>query len=153
MRRHEDAVFGLAIAAAAIPGAIALGLIWFGGILDLKAQVTLTLGIVLGGLGFAFATRMRVMRPLQTIANLIAALRERDDSVRGRRPRIQADSDALGLALGELAALAEQLRAERWRDEETAAGLARVVEGLDAAVLAVDEGGTIRLANRTAERL
>ena len=53
----------------------------------------------------------------------------------------------------ELAALAEQLRAERWRDEEAAAGLARVVEGLDAAVIAVDAGGVVRLANRTAERL
>jgi nitrogen fixation/metabolism regulation signal transduction histidine kinase len=70
--------------------------------------------------------------------------------VRGRYPR---RDDALGLALSELAGLAEQLRAERWHDEEAAAGLARVVEGLDAAVIAVDARGVVALANRTAERL
>ena len=32
-------------------------------------------------------------------------------------------------------------------------GLARVVEGLDAAVIAVDRGGVVRLANRTADLL
>ena len=147
--RHEDAVLALALAAAGIPMLVALPLIWFGG-LDLKSCITLTMLVVGGGVGLAFAARSRVQRPLQTLANLIAALRERDYSVRGRHPR---RDDALGLAMGELSELAEQLRAERWRDEETAAGLARVVEGLDAAVIAVDEGRIVRMANRTAERL
>jgi len=149
MRRHEDAVLGLALAAAAVPACVAFCLIWFGDH-TLKTQVTLTLFVVLGGGGLALAARARVIVPLQTLANLIAALRERDYSVRGRHPR---RDDALGLAMSELGELAEQLRAERWRDEEAAAGLARVVEGLDVAVLAADAGGTIRLANRTAERL
>lgn len=142
-------MFGFALAAAAVPSAVALPLIWFGGY-DLKTAVTLTLFVLGGGLAFAFAARNRVERPLQTLANLIGALRERDYSVRGRHPR---KDDALGLAMSELAGLAEQLRAERWRDEEAAAGLAHVVEGLDAAVIAVDAEGVIRLANRTAERL
>ncbi|MBX3155618.1 MAG: PAS domain-containing sensor histidine kinase [Deltaproteobacteria bacterium] len=141
--------FALALLAAAVPAAVALPMLWLGDF-DAKTRVTLTLVIVLGGGGFAIAARERVVRPLQTLANLIAALRERDYSVRGR----PAHGDpALALAMSELAGLAEQLRAERWRDEETAAGLARVVESLDAAVLAVDDGGTIRIANRTAERL
>jgi nitrogen fixation/metabolism regulation signal transduction histidine kinase len=55
--------------------------------------------------------------------------------------------------MAELAELADELRDERWRDEEASAGRARVVEGLDAAVIAVDDGGVVRLANRTAERL
>src|SRR5262249_45168372 len=71
-------------------------------------------------------------------------------AVRGRHRR---KDDALGLAMSELGALAEQLRAERWRDEETAAGLSRVVESLDAAVIAIDDAQVVRLANRTAERL
>jgi nitrogen fixation/metabolism regulation signal transduction histidine kinase len=135
---------------------IALPLIWANGDLSLKAQVTLTLLLVAGGGGFALAERARFERPLQTLANLIAALRERDYSVRGRHPRRgkrKGVDHALSLAMSELSALADQLRAERWRDEETAAGLARVVEGLDAAVLAADDDGVIRLANRTAERL
>jgi nitrogen fixation/metabolism regulation signal transduction histidine kinase len=147
--RHEDAVFLLALCAMAVPSLILLPILWSGDY-DLKSAVTGTLAIVVVGGGFALAARARVQRPLQTIANIIAALREKDYSVRGRHPR---RDDALGLAMSELAELAEQMRAERWRDEETAAGLARVVERLDAAVLAVDASGTIRIANRTAERL
>src|SRR5688572_16313210 len=118
-RRHEDAVLALALAAAAVPACVALPMLWLGAF-ELKTQVTLTLAILLGSGGFALAARARVLRPLQTLANLIAALRERDYSVRGRHPR---RDDALGLAMSELAALAEHLRAERWHDEEVAAGL------------------------------
>ena len=146
--RHEDAVFIFALLAMAVPSLIAVPILWLGDF-DLKSRVTGTLAILVFGVGFALAARSRVQRPLQTIANIIAALRK-DYSARGRHPR---RDDALGLAMAELAELAEQLRAERWRDEETAAGFARVVERLDAAVLAVDAGGTIRIANRTAERL
>jgi nitrogen fixation/metabolism regulation signal transduction histidine kinase len=147
--RHEDAVLALVVAAVAIPAAVALPLLWVGPY-ELKTKVTLTLLIVLGGGGLALAVRARVMRPLQTLANLTASLRERDYAVRGRNTR---KDDALGLAMSELGALAEQLRAERWRDEEAAAGLARVVESLDAAVIAIDNAQVVRLANRTAERL
>jgi two-component system, NtrC family, nitrogen regulation sensor histidine kinase NtrY len=147
--RHEDAVFALALAAAAVPAIVALPITWASAF-ELKTKITLTLFILVGTLGFAFAARARVERPLQTLANVIAALREKDYSVRARYGR---RDDALGLAMTELAQLADQLRAERWRDEEAAAGLARVVEGLDAAVIAVDAGRIIRLANRTAERL
>ncbi|HEV7557097.1 MAG TPA: hypothetical protein VGO00_16635, partial [Kofleriaceae bacterium] len=121
-RRHEDAVFVLALAAAALPAAVALPLVWFGDF-DLKSRITMSLVVVIGGGGFAVAVRTKVMRPLQTLANLIAALRERDYSVRGRHPR---RDDALGLAVSELGALAEAMREERWRDEETAAGLGSV---------------------------
>ncbi len=147
--RHEDAVLALALAAAMVPSLVALPIVWAGRF-ELKTQLTLTLFILLGSIGFAVAARMRVQRPLQTLANLIAALREKDYSVRGRYPR---KDDALGLAMAELGELADQLRAERWRDEEAAAGLARVVEGLDAAVLAVDDRKIVRMSNRTADRL
>ena len=139
----------LAALAVAIPAVIALPLVWSGE-LELKSRLTLTLVIVAGSGALVFAVRARVMRPLQTLANLIAALREHDYAIRGRAAR---RDDALGLAMTELAELADQLRDERWRDEEAAAGLARIVEGLDAAVIAVDGGGTVRLANRIAERL
>lgn len=147
--KHEDAVFVFALLALAIPSLIALPIVWTAPY-ELKTQITATLAIVVLGGGFAVAARARVQRPLQTLANIVAALREKDYSVRGRHMR---KDDALGLAMTELAELAEQLRAERWRDEEAAAGLARVVERLDAAVLAVDANGTIRMANRTADRL
>jgi two-component system nitrogen regulation sensor histidine kinase NtrY len=147
--RHEDSVFGFALAAAAVPALVALPIVWVADF-QLKTQITATLAVVLGGGGFALAARNRVLRPLQTLANLIAALREKDYSVRARHQR---KDDALGLAMTELTELAEQLRSERWRDEETAAGLARVVEGLDAAVIAIDDARIVRLSNRTADRL
>ena len=147
--RHEDAIFVLCLGAAAVPAVIALALLWTEDF-EAKTRWTLTLFVVAGALGFAAAARGRVDRPLQTIANLIAALRERDYSVRGRHARRY---DALGLALDELARLAAELREERHRDEEAAAGLARVVEGLDVAVLAIDRRGVVRVANRSAERL
>src|SRR5688572_32569414 len=115
--RHEDAVFILALLAMLVPSLIALPILWSGDY-DAKSRVTGTLAIVLLGGGFALAARARVQRPLQTLANIIAALREKDYSVRGRHPR---KDDALGLAMAELAELAEQLRAERWRDEEASA--------------------------------
>ncbi len=149
MKKHEDAVTFLVLGAIAIPAVIALPLIWFHDY-DLKTRITLTLVIAGGSGGLAAAVRSKVMRPLQTLANLTASLREKDYAVRGRHGR---RDDALGLALAELGALADELRAERWRDEETAAGLARVVESLDAAVLATDASGIIQLANRTAERI
>src|ERR1044071_9138820 len=139
--RHEDAVLALVAVAVAIPAVIALPLVWMAG-LELKSKVTLILFIFVGSGGLALAVRARVMRPLQTLANLTASLGERDYAVRGRHER---SDDSLGLAMTELAQLAEQLRMERWRDEEASSGLARVVEGLDAAVIAVDGGGVVRL--------
>lgn len=134
---------------AVVPSLVALPILWAGAF-ELKTKLTLTLFILLGTVGFAVAARARVQRPLQTLANLIAALREKDYSVRGRAPR---KDDSLGLAMSELGELAEQLRSERWRDEEASAGLARVVEGLDAAVIAIDDRKVVRMANRTADRL
>src|SRR5882757_8242815 len=76
------------------PAAIARPMMWLGE-LDLKSQLTLTLAIAVGSGGLALAARSRVMRPLQTLANLTASLRERDYAVRGRAAR---DDDSLGLA-------------------------------------------------------
>jgi nitrogen fixation/metabolism regulation signal transduction histidine kinase len=146
---HEGGVFLYALLAGMVPSVVALPLIWLGGF-DAKTRWTFTLFIVLGVLIAAAAARGRVMRPLHVLANLIAALRERDYSVRGRHGR---RDDALGVVLEELGGLAAALREERYRDEEASAGLARVVEGLDVAVLAIDRGGVVRLANREAARL
>jgi two-component system nitrogen regulation sensor histidine kinase NtrY len=146
---HEGGVFVYALLAGAIPSLVALPLLWVGGF-DAKTRWTCTLFIVLGVVIAAAAARGRVVRPLYVLANLIAALRERDYSVRGRHRR---RDDALGVVLDELGGLATALRDERYRDEEASAGLARVVEGLDVAVLAIDRGGVVRLANRAAARL
>jgi len=98
----------------------------------------------------AIAVRRRVVRPLQTLANLLAALREGDYSIRARS--IDLD-DALGLAFAEVNALREPLRAQRLGAVEATALLGRVMEEIDVAVFAVDEDGVVRLVNRAGERL
>src|SRR5262245_60631500 len=63
-----------------LPGAVVgLILLWKGGF-DTKTQWTLTVFIVACWLGCALALRERVVTPLQTLSNLLAALREGDYS-------------------------------------------------------------------------
>src|SRR4051812_44150111 len=95
---------------AGLPGAVvALALLWDG---DYSAKLRWTLGlfIVGGWAGFAFALRERVTRPLQTLSNMLAALREGDFSMRIRGAKRE---DTLGLAFLEVNQLGETLRAQR----------------------------------------
>jgi len=111
-----------------------------------------TVGVLVVGIWLAAATavRTRVVRPLQTLANLLAALREGDYSIHARVADLD---DPLGLAFAEVNALREPLRAQRLGALEAAVLLRRVMEEIDVAVFAVDEAGIVRLANRAGERL
>src|SRR5690606_19585675 len=74
-RRHEQRVLTLALLAG-LPGtALGLFLLWTGDFSS-RAQWTLTLAVVGAWWGFAWSARERVVRPLQTLSNLLAALRE-----------------------------------------------------------------------------
>src|SRR2546428_10408532 len=67
---------------AGLPGVlISILLLWRGEYLG-KVQWTLALVIVGVWLGCAFALRERVVYPLQTLSNLLAALRERSEERR-----------------------------------------------------------------------
>jgi two-component system, NtrC family, nitrogen regulation sensor histidine kinase NtrY len=98
----------------------------------------------------AVAVRARVVRPLQTLANLLAALREGDYSIRARGADLD---DPLGLAFAEVNALREPLRAQRLGAVEAVALLQRVMAEVDVGMFAVDAGGVLRLVNRAGERL
>jgi PAS domain S-box-containing protein len=98
----------------------------------------------------AVAVRTRVVRPLQTLANLLAALREGDYSIRARGADLD---DPLGLAFAEVNALREPLRAQRLGAVEAVALLQRVMAEVDVAMFAVDSAGVLRLVNRAGERL
>ena len=70
---HDQRILLLALLAGLPAVTVSLFLLWFSDYSP-KVQWTLTL-IVLGcWLGFAAALRERVVRPLQTVSNLIAAL-------------------------------------------------------------------------------
>src|ERR1043165_6638767 len=80
---YEWKVTWLSFAAVAPAIVIALALLWFG---DYSAKVQWTLTIlILGCFGvFIFSAREHIVRPLQTLSNLLAALREGDYSIRAR---------------------------------------------------------------------
>lgn len=133
-----------------LPGvAVSMGLLWLGGY---SAKVQWTAGVVLVSLwlGTAAALREHVVRPLGTLANMLAALREGDFSIRAR---VTDGSDALSLAYLEVNALEEILRNQRLGAVEATETLRKVLEEIDVAIFAFGPGGTLRIVNRTAEHL
>jgi PAS domain S-box-containing protein len=113
-------------------------------------QWTLTVFVLLWWLGFAIAAKARVRRPLQTLSNLLGALREGDFSIRARGA---SPDDALGLAMFEVNQLGETLRMQRLGAVEATALLRAVMHEIDVAVFAFDEDERLRLVNRAGERV
>ncbi len=146
---HERRVFLLALGAG-LPGVVAtLVLLTIG---EYSSKVVWTFGTLVAGIWFivAFALRERVIRPLQTLSNMLAALREGDFSLRAR---FGHSDDALGLALMEMNLLGDMLRHQRLGAMEATALLRAVMQEIDVAIFAFDGDGTLRLANRAGERL
>jgi two-component system nitrogen regulation sensor histidine kinase NtrY len=135
---------------AGLPGSgIALLLLWRGDFTP-KVQWTLTLFIVGLWWGVSAALRDRVVYPLQTLSNLLAALREEDFSIRARGQR---KDDPLGEVLIEMNALADTLREQRLGALEATSLLRTVMEEIPVAVFSFDPDRRLRLANRAGERL
>src|SRR6476661_1543096 len=104
---HESRVFTAALLAGLPAVVVASWLLWSGA-RPLRVEVTVSLVVLGAWLAGAALVRERVLRPLQTIANLLAALREGDYSIRARGA---STDDGLGLALFEVNVLSETLRA------------------------------------------
>ena len=114
--------------ASALPGAaISLIFLWTGDYTP-KVQWTLSVLIVTVCLGFAFALRERVVLPLQTLSNLLAALGEGDFSIRARGARA---GDPLGEVMIEVNALVETLRHQRLDALEATTLLRKVMAEID----------------------
>jgi two-component system, NtrC family, nitrogen regulation sensor histidine kinase NtrY len=146
---HERRILLMAVTAG-LPGSlVALTLLWTGDYTP-KVQWTLTVLIVGLWLGFALAVRRRVVFPLQTVSNLLAALREGDYSIRGRQAR---PDDALGEVMIEVNALGETLREQRLGALEATTLLRTVMAEIDVAIFAFDNLRRLRLVNRAGERL
>ena len=147
--KHERRVLWLALLTG-VPGLVlALALLWSGDFAP-RTQWTLTTVVMVVWLGLAATLREHVIRPLQTISNMLAALRERDFSMRARGSN---PADALGLLLLELNGLGEDLRAQRLGALEATALLRRVMEEIDVAVFAFDGSQALRLVNRAGAAL
>jgi len=127
---------------------VALVLLWAG---DFTPKTRWTLAVLAVGWWLAVSGTIgeRVVRPLQTISNLLAALREGDYSIRARGARTD---EALGLAYFEVNALADVLRGQRLGALEATALLRRVIAEVDVAIFTFDQDQRLRLVNRAGER-
>lgn len=135
---------------AGLPGAVlGLVLLW-GGPHALRLQWTLSLLLVSAWVGLSLAVRERVRRPLQTLANMLAALRQGDFSIRAR---VTGGRDPLALAYLEVNALEETLRDQRLGAVEATTLLQKMLAEIDVAVFLFDESDSLRLVNRSGERL
>ncbi|MBZ5498551.1 MAG: PAS domain-containing sensor histidine kinase [Acidobacteriia bacterium] len=146
---HDSQIVILALVAGFPAALAAMLLLWLG---DHTPKVDWTLTVVILGswLGFSFALRSRVVRPLQTISNLLAALREGDFSIRARG---YDRADTLGDVMAEINALGATLQEQRLGAVEATALLGKVVEEIDVALFAFDGDRILRLVNRAGERL
>ena len=127
---------------------VALALLWAGDFSP-KTRWTVAVLAVVWWLAVSGTIGERVIRPLQTISNLLAALREGDYSIRARGARTD---EALGLAYFEVNALADVLRGQRLGALEATALLRRVIAEVDVAIFTFDQDQRLRLVNRAGER-
>ena len=112
-------------------------------------QCFVLLALVLGWM-FAVSILMeQITRPLQTLANVVAALREDDYSFRARGGQ---RNDAIGDLALEVNRLAGTLQGQRAGALEAMALVERVMRSMQSPVLAFDPEGRLRLLNAAGEQ-
>jgi two-component system nitrogen regulation sensor histidine kinase NtrY len=146
---HESRAVLVASLGALPAMAVAAGLVLTG---DYSGKVVWTsIGLVLLGWALgAWTLKQHVVRPLHGLASVLGALREGDFSVRGRGA---SNQDVLGQAILEANTLADILQRQQMRAVEATQLLRKVMDEMDAAVMAFDQTHQVKLANPAAERL
>jgi two-component system nitrogen regulation sensor histidine kinase NtrY len=146
---HDQAIFACVLLAGLPAVAMAMWYLWRSdGTLIVQCLVSL---LVVGcWLGFAAIARQRVGRPLQTMANLLMALREGDYSFRAHNVR---DDNPLGDLMAEINTLGSVLQSQRRGAIEATTLLRTVMEEIDVAIFAFDDNRTLRLVNRAGQKL
>jgi two-component system nitrogen regulation sensor histidine kinase NtrY len=135
---------------------LALPTFLFAGILLWQQQVTTAPALLLLLCLFIYlllisATLIEgLMRPLQTLSNVVSSLREGDYSFRARGANSR---DALGELAGEINALADLLQKQRVRSLEATALLARILEVMHAPLFAFDREDLLQLVNNAGAQL
>ena len=91
-----------------------------------------------------------IIRPLQTLSNVVSSLREGDYSFRARGAGTQ---DAFAELAAEVNALADLLQKQRVRSLEATALLARILEVMHAPLFAFDRENLLQLVNNAGVKL
>jgi len=134
----------------ALPGMLLSGIFIWLQAWSLESRFALTFVELFVWWLLAMALHEQTTRPLQTLANVIAALREEDYSFRARGAAVD---DALGELSLEVNALADLLAEQRIRAIEATALLRRVVEEIEVPLFTFDPDQILRLVNSAGERL
>ena len=145
----ESRITFLALCAGLPAVSLCVFLLWLGDY-SARTQWTVDLILVVVWLSVVFNLKQRVVRPLQTLSNILAALHEGDYSLRARRA---TSGDALGEVLLEANELGQTLREQRLGALEATALLRTVMAEIDVAVFAFDSQQRLRLVNRAGEKL
>jgi nitrogen fixation/metabolism regulation signal transduction histidine kinase len=135
---------------AGLPAVVLCILLLYVGGYSARVQWTIDLILVVVWLSVVFNLKQRVIRPLQTLSNILAALHEGDYSIRARRA---TSGDALGEVLLEANELGQTLRNQRLGAMEATTLLRTVMSEIEVAVFAFDGEQRLRLVNRAGEKL
>jgi two-component system, NtrC family, nitrogen regulation sensor histidine kinase NtrY len=134
----------------ALPGLLVASVLLWMQPWSVAARVTLIAAELFVWWLLALALQEQTTRPLQTLANVIASLREEDYSFRARNA---SSDDVLGELSLEVNALADMLSDQKVQAVEATALLQRVVDEIDAPLFAFDPASALRLVNPAGERL
>ncbi len=132
------------------PGFLISGILVYFQPWTLESKLLLIGAEALAFLLIGAALHDHIIRPLQTLANVVGALRQEDYSLRAR---LAVPNDALGELSLEVNTLADLLAQHRTGTIEANALLQRVVEEVDIPIFAFDPAQTLRLANSAGEKL
>ncbi len=133
-----------------MPGILVSGILIWLQPWSLQSKLILLLAELIACLLIGAALHDHVIRPLQTLANVVGALRDEDYSFRAR---MAVPNDALGELSLEVNALADLLARHRTGAIEATALLQRVVEEVDIPIFAFDPKNRLRLVNSAGEKL
>ena len=149
MINHDRRILLMALAVG-LPALVATCVLLWLGPYSVLLRGTLVGAVIVSWIWLAVVFRGRVIRPLQTISNLLAALREGDFSIRARDA---GEDDALGTVMLEINTLSDTLRTQRLGAQEATALLHAVMAEIDVAIFAFDRDGKLVLVNRYGEHL
>lgn len=136
--------------AGGLPALAVAGVLLFASELPAGLSILILLGVIAAWLAFSLSLKGRLSYQLNTLSNLLEALREEDYSMRSRRSR---ERGAFGDVFREVNALSTTLREQRVKAREATALLRKVLAEIDIAVFAFDSAGHLMLVNRAGERL
>ncbi|HKD83081.1 MAG TPA: ATP-binding protein [Candidatus Angelobacter sp.] len=133
-----------------LPGAIVAEILLWVGKYSIELKWTVTLFIALAWMIGSSMLHSLVIRPMQTLSNMVAAIREEDFSFRIRGG---GREDSLADLIFEINSLAMRLQEQKISALEATALLKKVMMEIDVSVFTFDQQQRLRIVNRAGEQL